>query len=503
MEQENNRFSLFKSGLKRKTLLLTGILMLIIVVIQFVLSIFFLNSAFEHNIFHVKQGFDTNIKTAVETVVSALAANHQRYLDGLITEETSVEIAKKIVHDTRYGSTTDRIDDGYFWADMADGYCIVHYNPANQGEMRWDWVDQEGTHYIREIVRLGDEGGGYSDFFFGKPGDEGGSHKKRGYTKKFEPYGWYISTGNYYEDTDEAIEKITAKNEYYRFVLCGISLFIVIIGLFLVSKNLNRVVTPIIKISNRVQKLSMGDTSIGHLSIATEKDEIGDLHNNIVEVVNVLHELHKGINVMIAEHEKGNIDYRFNTERFLGDYKALAEKVLELAAFGMRDQLTGMPNRRSFDNRLDMEWNRAIREKAPISILIIDLDEFKNYNDTYGHQQGDLALQTVANSLKHSVRRATDFAARWGGEEFVVLMPSTDSSGAINIAEKIRVETENMLIPCADNKGTKITVSIGACTQIPCKNDHISAFFNKADEALYKAKEKGRNRIVLVVGNAE
>ena len=146
MEQKDSRFSLFKSGLRRKTLLLTGILMLAIVVIQLVLSLAFLNAAFEQDIHYVKHGFDTNIKTAVETIISSLNANHQLYLEGRVSEETSIDIAKQIVRDTRYGSTMDKTDDGYFWADMADGYCVVHYNPANQGEMRWDWVDQEGTY---------------------------------------------------------------------------------------------------------------------------------------------------------------------------------------------------------------------------------------------------------------------------------------------------------------------------------------------------------------------
>jgi diguanylate cyclase (GGDEF)-like protein len=201
---------------------------------------------------------------------------------------------------------------------------------------------------------------------------------------------------------------------------------------------------------------------------------------------------------MIAEHEKGNVDYRFNTGKFLGDYKILAERVLELAAFGMRDQLTGIPNRRSFDNRLDLEWGRAVREKTPISILIIDVDEFKNYNDTYGHQQGDIALQTVAKTIKQTVKRSLDFVARWGGEDFVVLLPGTGSSGSAKVAEKIRIEIENTIIPCADGKGANITVSIGVCAQIPWKNDPISDFISKADDALYKAKETGRNRVVPV-----
>jgi diguanylate cyclase (GGDEF)-like protein len=199
---------------------------------------------------------------------------------------------------------------------------------------------------------------------------------------------------------------------------------------------------------------------------------------------------------MIVEQENGNVDYSFETGEFYGDYKILADSVLELAAFGMRDQLTGIPNRRSFDNRLDMEWKRALREKTEISILIIDIDKFKNYNDSFGHQQGDVTLQTVAKTIKQSVKRSFDFAARWGGEEFVVLLPSTDPVGAFNVAEKIRTEIADTVVPCDDEAGRKVPVSIGVNTIMPDADDHINDFISKADEALYKAKETGRNRVV-------
>jgi diguanylate cyclase (GGDEF)-like protein len=159
------------------------------------------------------------------------------------------------------------------------------------------------------------------------------------------------------------------------------------------------------------------------------------------------------------------------------------------------DQLTSIPNRRGFDIRMDMEWVRAIREKTLISILIMDVDKFKAYNDTYGHQQGDVALQSVAKTVVQSLKRPGDFAARWGGEEFVVLLPNTDASGAMNIAERIRLNISNVLIPCADGTETKITISIGVKTQSPWRENSLDNFIAGADKALYKAKETGRNRV--------
>jgi diguanylate cyclase (GGDEF)-like protein len=163
---------------------------------------------------------------------------------------------------------------------------------------------------------------------------------------------------------------------------------------------------------------------------------------------------------------------------------------------GLVDALTDIPNRRSFDNRIEMEWKRCARIQKPISFLMMDLDKFKSYNDSYGHQQGDALLKTVAKVFASSARRPSDMAARLGGEEFGVLLPETDSSGAAVIAEKIRKNVESLRIPTSDGKTiTTATVSIGINTTIPHEKDLIREFLVKADENLYAAKNSGRNKI--------
>jgi diguanylate cyclase (GGDEF)-like protein len=161
----------------------------------------------------------------------------------------------------------------------------------------------------------------------------------------------------------------------------------------------------------------------------------------------------------------------------------------------MIDQLTGIPNRRSFDERLNIEWKHAIRENRPISILIIDIDKFKTYNDVYGHQQGDVVLQKVAGTIQRSLKRPTDLATRWGGEEFVILLPETDLEGGLEVAEHIRENIEQEKIPCADGSTPRVTVSIGVNTQYPTQGSPTESFFSNADKALYVAKELGRNRV--------
>jgi len=164
--------------------------------------------------------------------------------------------------------------------------------------------------------------------------------------------------------------------------------------------------------------------------------------------------------------------------------------------FGFIDTLTSIPNRRQFDQSLIMEWNRAIRENIPISIIMIDVDHFKIYNDTHGHQQGDVALQTVAGTIKSSLKRKTDIAARWGGEEFAVLLPNTAIDGAMMIAEEIRKNIESASIPCsADDSQHRITASMGVANMLPDNNTSIANLILKADKALYHAKDAGRNRV--------
>ena len=289
-------------------------------------------------------------------------------------------------------------------------------------------------------------------------------------------------------------ELVTATNNSIRngivFGFIGL-----VASIILLSFILSSISKPIIKLSDDMSHIANGNLHI-NVSVNSE-DEVGHLGKSLQRVVGILQTLLEDINIMIFEQEKGNIDYCLDTDKFLGEYKILAYNILMLSAFCIRDQLTGIPNRRSFDNRLCWEWNRAVREKEPISVLIIDVDKFKNYNDTHGHQQGDVALQTVAKSIKQSIKRSIDFAARWGGEEFVVLLPTTDAEGAISVAEKIRAAIENAKIPCADASGAKVTVSVGISTKIPMQDSSIENFIFTADTALYRAKEMGRNSVVL------
>ncbi|MCL2230747.1 MAG: diguanylate cyclase [Treponema sp.] len=172
----------------------------------------------------------------------------------------------------------------------------------------------------------------------------------------------------------------------------------------------------------------------------------------------------------------------------------IIEQMRTIEQLSMIDQLTDIPNRRNFEERIKSEWGRALRDQLPISILIIDLDKFKQYNDKYGHQQGDALLVAVANVFKETLKRPGDFAARWGGEEFIVLMQNTDLAGAQEIAEKIRSSIEKLETMYQGKTVTKITASIGINSRKRGQSSAINEFISRADLALYEAKNSGRNR---------
>jgi diguanylate cyclase (GGDEF)-like protein len=167
-------------------------------------------------------------------------------------------------------------------------------------------------------------------------------------------------------------------------------------------------------------------------------------------------------------------------------------KLLEYMS--LTDPLTGLPNRRNFDMRLDIEWQIAIRERQRISFLMLDIDHFKNYNDIYGHQQGDEVLRIIARTVENTPKRPGDFVARWGGEEFAVLLSNTGIRGALKIAENIRANIEKTNVYINGVAG-KLTVSIGVNTQSPEPDSSLKAFISVADKELYRAKEAGRNRV--------
>jgi diguanylate cyclase (GGDEF)-like protein len=162
------------------------------------------------------------------------------------------------------------------------------------------------------------------------------------------------------------------------------------------------------------------------------------------------------------------------------------------------DGLTGLANRRQFDKVLKQEWSRAVREATPLSLLMLDVDHFKFYNDTYGHQGGDACLQFVAQAIADEHRlRVSDLVARYGGEEFAVILPSTPIEGALVVGERMRAAVAGLeLIHVRSTAGAYATISMGAACIVPNRLSDPTRLIAAADEALYRAKNEGRNRVI-------
>jgi len=160
------------------------------------------------------------------------------------------------------------------------------------------------------------------------------------------------------------------------------------------------------------------------------------------------------------------------------------------------DGLTGIANRRRLDEELEREWKRMLRDKHPLSVIMCDIDHFKLYNDSYGHQQGDDCLTRVAKAIQDSVNRPGDLASRYGGEEFCIVLPETSSAGAVKIAELVRKNVNALKLEHSTSPVAKmVTLSLGVATVIPEQGSQPSVLLEAADRALYQAKGNGRNRV--------
>jgi phosphoserine phosphatase RsbU/P len=193
--------------------------------------------------------------------------------------------------------------------------------------------------------------------------------------------------------------------------------------------------------------------------------------------------------------KNANILLQKLVEQRTEDLRVINERLSEIS---VTDELTQIHNRRYFNQYLDSQWKIAIREKTPLSIILVDIDYFKRYNDFYGHQKGDECLCLVVNVMKNVIKRPMDLIARYGGEEFVIILPDTREDGASYIADQIIDSIKEAAIPHEKSDiSDRITISIGIGTDYPKMENCPESIFRMADMALYEAKNLGRNRSVV------
>ena len=206
------------------------------------------------------------------------------------------------------------------------------------------------------------------------------------------------------------------------------------------------------------------------------------------------------------EAERREADLRQSREHIEKARAELEQKALELEQanrkleeLSVTDFLTGLANRRRFDEVLDVEWARALRTRQPLTLIMADVDHFKNFNDRYGHQAGDECLRRIASALKANTGRAGDLTARYGGEEFCIISAYTDAAGAEALAERIRLAVQTLAMPSDVCPLGIVTISLGVAVGVPGTEPSTQELVHKADMALYEAKASGRNRVRMAV----
>jgi len=247
---------------------------------------------------------------------------------------------------------------------------------------------------------------------------------------------------------------------------------------------------------NTVDKMQKADTQkeLGDAAVTGEVPAEMGLEE-IKSFISVMQKFIDNINIMVMQLETGNMDVGMTDEKFMDGYMATADNILEIAAFSMKDNLTGLSNRYGFDKRIILEWNRATRDKSALGLVIFAPDGLDKIEDS---KKRDSVIKEVSQTLMKSSKRSTDFFARWSDDEFAALLPITDSSGTTIVVERIRMEIEKMDFTDLPKTDGKNTVSIGACVYTPEPGEHPMDFINKAHNAYKQIKGSGGDSVNFV-----
>ena len=306
-----------KLKLRGKLISSMGILTFLAVFLLSLLSNVALQIAYNKVIEAEKDKLDQMIQSQVECMIGVLQAEYDKYEAGLISAEEAMENAKYIVRTTRYNNGT-----GYFWADMADGTNAVHIKPEVEGTNRYNSTDEKGNYFVRDTIAAGDQrGGGFIDFYFAKPG-ESESKAKRAFILKFEPYGWYIGTGNYEEDMlpiiQDELDACSRSRSTALLIICAAGLVTFALGIGVISVIAKRMSEPIQDASERLKELSLGNLK-DDVHIYKAEDEIGEMTRSLAKTVQTWRDYIADISASLAELDRGNLKLEMHMD-YVGDF---------------------------------------------------------------------------------------------------------------------------------------------------------------------------------------
>jgi len=310
------------------------------------------------------------------------------------------------------------------------------------------------------------------------------NQRKLVYFMPDEMTGWLVCYEIPYEVLMEHQRKIRDTTLIVMVVSC---LLVVFIGVFMA----NFVVRPILALVRKVEGISQGNfTERIKMSYSDEIGELALKFNIMAESLDAMNGLHAKVE---AELRQARDELEIKVEQRTSELTQLNE---ELQRISLSDGLTGIANRRYFDEYLEREWQRAKKQKTSLALIMLDIDFFKAYNDTYGHLAGDQCLKTIAKTLENRSGQSIDVVARYGGEEFAVILPEADEQEAMVEAELLRLNIEKLGIEHKKSLLTGVvTISVGVAVAIPSQEDTMLTIIHAADQALYNSKKKGRNQV--------
>ncbi|MCM1989099.1 diguanylate cyclase [Oceanirhabdus seepicola] len=360
---------------------------------------------------------------------------------------------------------------GYMHVMNSSGNLIIH--PKQEGVSIYNYTDTEGNYFIQEIIQ---KKNGSITYPWKNPGEEGYKDKIVIY-KYYEPMDWYLCSGVY---IDEIIEPIEQMKKRLFTVFCFIFSLSALIALIY-----SRIILyPIKQLIKATEKVIGGEFDVRIKS--NRNDEIGELTKIFNDMIYRIKNYMEELKISNSQLEEINTTLE----------KKVKDRTRQLELLSNQDGLTGLFNRRKLDEYLEQAWIKSLEYKEPLAIVMIDIDHFKGYNDTYGHPAGDDCLKMVARTIKEMLRKEIDFVARYGGEEFLAVLKNTDQDTALSLAEQVRKGIEDLKIPHSASKiSNYVTISIGVCTLNRFANNDLKTFIELTDEALYKAKTEGRNQV--------
>lgn len=321
-----------KKNIKKQMIIALGSLIAVSILIQTVLTFIYLGNAYKQLLISKNQEFDAVIESGVDNIIGILESNYQLAKSGVISEEEAMQRSKDLIRSTKYDN-----GDGYYWVDDATGLCVIHPNSEYEGQMRWEQQDKVGNFFIQGLIAAGNKpDGGYSEFYFTKP-NETGVFKKRGYTKKFEPYGWYISTGNYYTDMEKEIALCQSKSTIQYISVIATNVIIAILGILIIFKLSNKISSRLKSLNLRLKLLSEGDLHTEAPKFNTE-DELAMIADSMKVTIEGLKNIINDIDNKMKSFSDGDFLANSNVE-YVGDLSSIHESV-QLFQMRMADTLS-------------------------------------------------------------------------------------------------------------------------------------------------------------------